>query len=225
MLEVLLKKFPAPSINQKEIYRYLGILNGEIKINSILEKEIDDVKKECLDKLQYSVCYIETPISVKENVVDFGFGKILSESISKHLRNCDSAIIFASTIGLEIDRLIYKYGKVSPSKSLILQAIGTERIESLCDSFCKFIEDEKIKENLKTTNRFSPGYGDFPLSFQKEIFSLLKPESKMALTLNESLIMTPSKSVTAVIGIGKTTNCDNKKCQSCEKKDCTFRSK
>ena len=82
-----------------------------------------------------------------------------------------------------------------------MQAIGAERIEALCDSLC-----EELKSSLKTEGktskpRFSPGYGDLPLSFQKDVFRVLEPEKRIGLTLNASLLMSPTKSVTAIIGI------------------------
>lgn len=224
MLEVSVKTFPFSKINLNEVKRYAGIINGD-KCETVLENEINGVIEECLPKLKYSVCYTETPIKITDNVVDFGISSVESKSLSTHLLGCDSAVIFASTIGLDIDRLIYKYGKISPVKSLILQAFGTERIESLCDDFCEFIAKEKKEAGLSIKSRFSAGYGDFPLSFQKDIFNLLKPENKIMLTLNESLIMSPSKSVTAVIGVGKRLKCEDVKCESCSKSDCLFRSK
>ena len=133
-------------------------------------------------------------------------------------------MLFVSTIGLEIDRLIYKYGSISPLKALCFQAIGTERVESLCDEFCSFIK----KEYPFTTKRFSPGYSNIPLDMQKNIFNALKPEKLIGLTLNDSLIMSPSKSVSAIIGVkSNNINCEKSlsKCENCDNLDCLYRSK
>ena len=65
-----------------------------------------------------------------------------------------------------------------------------------CDIF-----NNELKETHVTRPRFSPGYGDFPLEFQKDIFNLLSPNKRIGLTLNNSLLMSPTKSVTAVVGI------------------------
>ena len=74
---------------------------------------------------------------------------------------------------------------------------GMERIEALCDAFCKDLS----MEYGALTPRFSPGYGDLPLDIQRSVFRFLEPEIKIGLTLSESLIMCPSKSVTAFVGI------------------------
>ena len=85
------------------------------------------------------------------------------------------------------------------------------------------MENEFAKEEKHLRPRFSAGYGDLSLSVQKDIFSVLDCARKIGLTLNDSLIMSPSKSVTAVVGISDTPSCDGHKCKSCDKKDCEYR--
>ena len=68
-------------------------------------------------------------------------------------------------------------------------------------------------------------YGDLPLEMQKDIFNVLDCSKRIGLTLNESLLMSPSKSVTAIIGISK-DKCGRKheaECKICNKKDCLYR--
>ena len=59
-----------------------------------------------------------------------------SQGLCRNLQGCDKVILFAATVGLAPDRLIARYGRLSPTKALCMQAIGAERIESLCDAFC-----------------------------------------------------------------------------------------
>ena len=96
-------------------------------------------------------------------------------------------------MGIAPDRLAQKYSRVSPVKALFLEAVGNERIEALCDVFCG--------EYANARPRFSPGYGDLPLDLQKDIFAALDCSRKIGLTLNQSLLMSPSKSVTAIMGL------------------------
>ena len=140
--------------------------------------------------------------------------------LSKNLKDCSSVIVFAATIGVEIDRLIAKYGRISPSKALVIQAIGAERIEALCDEFCSDIANEK---KMRLTPRFSPGYGDLPLNIQKNIFDVLDCSKRIGLTLNDSLIMSPSKSVTAFVGVSHGEVIEKNKCSLCDKTDCAYR--
>ena len=85
---------------------------------------------------------------------------------------------------------------------MCLQALGSERVEALCDEFEKDIKKELGGEGVFFRPRFSPGYGDLPLEFQKDIFRLLECPRRIGISLGESLLMTPSKSVTAIIGFG-----------------------
>ena len=123
---------------------------------------------------------------------------INSHDLSKNLKGCENIIVFAATIGIEVDRLISKYGKISPAKSLCIQAIGAERIESLCNTFNNDIKSQLAEKNLFTRPRFSPGYGDLPLTVQKDFFRVLDCTRKIGLSLNDSLLMSPSKSVRCV---------------------------
>ena len=80
----------------------------------------------------------------------------------------------------------------------MFQAIGAERIEAVCDCFCDEIKKEFVC-SLKP--RFSPGYGDLSLETQKQLFSILDCERQLGISLNSSLLMSPSKSVTAFVGL------------------------
>ncbi len=173
------KIYAAPPVDRREILRYAGVRGDAPEIEILLEECLT----ESSDKLTYKVCYGEFPVSF--------FDSVGSEELRKHLEGCNKAVIFAATVGIGIDRLIARYASVSPTKSLLFGAIGAERIEALCDLF----------NSEYGGSRFSPGYGDLPLEFQKEIFSALDCPRKIGLSLNESMLMSPSKSVTAIIGV------------------------
>lgn len=190
---ISVKKYAPPPVDMGEILRYMGCA-----------KENDDalnIAKECLemckDSLTYSVCFDEFPISHCDNGVVFPFAKVTSLSLLKHLKEYEKAVIFAGTIGIGLDRFILKYSRISPSYALAFQAIGAERIEALCDAFCEDLRSQ----NDKTSKRFSPGYSDFPLPFQTEIFKVLDCNKRLGISLNSALLMSPSKSVTAIIGV------------------------
>ena len=206
MNTIFTKTFDAPPFDKSEILRYAGAKETTPEIAELIESCIEEIK----DKLTYKVCYGHFPIS---------FMQIKSEKLIDNLSGCRSFILFGATIGLEIDRLIARYGKTVPSKALIFQAIGTERIESLCDEFCRYIKGEYGC----TKPRFSPGYGDLSLDVQKDFFRVLEPERKIGLSLNESMLMSPSKSVTAIIGIADEETTTKKSCITCNKTDCLFR--
>lgn len=194
MKQVLVKTYDAPKFCESEILRYAGAKNPDDSLSSLIGKCIEEAK----DAFSYKVCYTELDVNINDALCDFGVFKVNSKNLAKNLAGCKKVILFAATVGVEIDRLIIKYGRLSPAKSLIFQAIGAERIESLCDLFSRDISDGK-----KTRPRFSPGYGDLSIEVQKDIFKIIDAPRKIGLSLNDSMLMSPTKSVTAFIGINE----------------------
>lgn len=193
MITVINKNYSAPPVNQKEILRYAGAK----EINTDTEKLLNDLYKEFSESAVYRVCYAELPVNIMGDICDFSAFAVISKDLAKNLKACKRVIAFGATVGIGVDRLINKYSKISPSRAVLLDAIGSERIEALCDRFC----DDIRSEYGKLRRRFSAGYGDLPIETQKAIFSLLECDKKIGLTLNDSYLMSPSKSVTAFIGI------------------------
>ena len=197
MRAVITREYSAPPINHREILRYMGCKDSSPELESLIDRAISL----CEDKLSYKVCYSEFPLEIKDSVCHLGFAEAYSRDLAKCLTGCDKTVIFAATVGLEIDRLILRYGRIEPSLALCVQALGAERIEALCDTFCDEMKANLAPMGKKMRPRFSAGYGDLPLSLQKEIFATLECEKRIGLTLNDSLLMSPTKSVTAIIGI------------------------
>ena len=199
--------FNAPLVDKKEILRYMGCKTPDENILSLLEECLT----EAMPTLSYAVSYSVYPIKYKKD--------ISSNGLLKHLSDSDEIIIFAATIGVGIDRLISKYSRISPTKAVIFQAIGTERIEALCDAFC-----EEMKKKYKCiTNRFSPGYSDWDIKDQKLIISVTDATKNLGICLNDSFLMSPSKSVTAVVGIKNTETEEKNPCESCDNAGCIYR--
>ena len=146
--------------------------------------------------------------------------------------------MMAATIGLELDRRIARSERFSPSKALLLQALGAERVEALCDTFCSDFKAQVCPEGNTITRRFSPGYGDLQLEAQIDFFRLLDCSRQIGVSLNSSLLMSPSKSVTAIFGIrpmtenernqarhtsaGSGVEKNHRSCESCTLEDCAY---
>ena len=217
---VFVKNYEGFSYNKKEILRYCGVKEENEEIAGLLKNCLN----ECENIFSYKVCYIEVPVKTENNTVDFGFAKTESAALYKNLAGCGRAVLFAATAGLGIDRLILKYSRVSAAKAVMFQAIGAERIEALCNGFCDDLQKRLEMQSLFLRPRFSPGYGDFSIEFQRNMFSVLDCNRKIGLSLNESMLMMPSKSVTAVIGISNSLcRRHDENCLYCEIKNCNFR--
>lgn len=200
-------------MDKNEILRYLRSKDMKNpQIEDLIEEVIDEIKRIAKPKYTYKFFEIEKTDSI--HILNTKI-HIKSSSLRNHLRDSHSIAVMAATLGIEVDRSIKINEKINLTKSLIMDAAATAYIEEICD----IAQEEVRKESkLNLTSRFSPGYGDLKLEEQKNLIPLINAE-KIGLTLTESLIMIPRKSVTAIIGL-----CDFKpkaeiKCENCNKKE------
>ncbi len=193
-LFVYFTELPKPKVNKREILRYMSCGTTDPET----EKMLDRCLREAENAFSYRAVYCELPLTFDGDAVLLGDLKINSRDLKINLKGCTRAIVLAATVGLSIDRLILKYSRTSPAAALCMQAIGAERIEALCNDLCSEL---KAKYGTPLRPRFSPGYGDLSLDIQRDIFALLDCEKRLGLTLNSSLLMSPTKSVTAFVGI------------------------
>lgn len=192
MNTVNISDFPQPEYNRREILRYMGQKTPDEISDSLIDKCVRLTD----GKLNYRVCWAEYELEFTSGGVSFAGYEIKSLNLKKNLTGCRSVILFCATAGLNMDRLTKKYASVSPAMHSALQAAGAERVESLCDKF-----NAEISGKYITAPRYSPGYGDVELSVQRIFFSLLSPDKNIGVTLGDDLMMRPTKSVTAFIGI------------------------
>ncbi len=197
MTALSIKRYLTPPINRREVLRYAGMHVPSAEVDALL----DEVLCETKDIFSYRIAHRTFPLSACEGALSLGFAEVCSRDLAKCLSGCDAVVVFAATVGGEVDRTIKKYQLLSPAKALLLEALGSERVEALCDAFCNDLKADHAEYGRDIRPRFSPGYGDLPLSLQKDIFRVLDCERKLGLTLGEGLLMTPKKSVTAIVGV------------------------
>lgn len=191
-------------LNEMEWLRYACIpirdqqvVKEDVKFTASMAKALAFAREECIFRLGFLV----TPISWGED----GFPVLpfaqKSEKLRNNLEGCSAVVLFAATVGSGIDRMIRRFEKSDPQMGLLLQGLGAERVESLCDLFNAEVDAAAQSLGHSTCHRFSPGYGDLPIEVQKDFLPLLDAERRLGIILSDSYLMTPSKSVTAIIGI------------------------
>lgn len=200
---VMTKTYKGLLLREREILRYAGCKAEEEETVRLMRQCVREAEEAGV--LEGRLCYAEFPLAVcaednTDAVCEFAGIAVVSEDLAKNLKGCTAIILMAATAGVGLDRLITKYGRLAPSKALMFQAIGAELTEQVCNTFSKEYTEE---QDCRLRPRFSPGYGDLPLDCQRDIFSLLDCARKIGLTLNNSLLMSPSKSVTAFVGVDK----------------------
>ena len=199
MSTVVTEVLTLPPISEREVLRYMGAREATDEVRALLRAVIDEAGS-CFSG---RVCAMECAVSISQSTVDLGFCRVESRDLTKALAGCESVLILAATVGMEIDRMIARYQRISPARALALQALGAERVEALCDVFCRARAEEYTPRGISLRPRFSAGYGDLPLSLQRELFRALDCPKRIGLTLNDSLLMSPTKSVTAIVGLKK----------------------
>ena len=147
------------------------------------------------------------------------------QDIHQLLRDCDRVVLFALTLGPEAELLIRREGLRSPTEALILDACASAACEQACDELQKKLEDQLCVEGICPTDRFSPGYGDLPLTVQAPLLELLDAQKRCGITLSDTCIMTPRKSVTAIFGLADRPQ--GKRARGCAfcsmRQNCSFR--
>ena len=166
---------------RREILRYLGYKNT-VPSEAVIES---------IDKIERQVAEVAEPKSVKkelarEEVIWSG------TTVEKALYGCNRAVLFAATLGVQVDRLLMRTINISMSDAVILQAVAAAMIEQVCDD---------LQAEYNSRPRVSPGYGDFELSAQRDILRILDAPRKIGLSVTEALMLVPTKSVTAIFGI------------------------
>ncbi|MCR5565891.1 MAG: hypothetical protein K6F61_03505 [Clostridiales bacterium] len=139
------------------------------------------------------------PLKTDGEGLDLGFARTDSKDLKRHLEGCGEILLFACTAGAETDRRIARAKLQSAAKGLLMHAIGAQQVEGGCDKLCRLLAEQFPDRQL--TDRYSPGYGDLPLEMQRDVMKALDCGRTVGITLSESLLMTPGKSVTAIIGM------------------------
>lgn len=217
---------PILKIDAAEVRRYAG-LN---KAKNFDEKNISEACEEALIFLQTrGIWKIYDYDCENKFVLSEPKFEIVGDSIAKHLNGCEKVICMAVTVGEKIEQEVTKkFQSGEYVSSILLDAAATAAVEQAADSLEKTIALKTSKDGYKMRWRYSPGYGDWDLSQQKNFFEIIGAE-EIRMSLSEAMMLIPRKSVTAIIGLEKIISGENisahkkNSCQTCAKKDCPAR--
>lgn len=187
-------------INYEEAARYLGY--GENKpdevILSLMKEAEPELVEVCHPAYSYGVFDCErvneTTVALKECSL------VLSgREINQHLEGCTKVVLLAVTLGSGVDTLLRQLQITNMPKALVADALSGAVIEQICNDVQEEIRG--LLPQFRQTWRFSPGYGDLPLTIQEELLSVVEAGKRIGLATTKSHMLTPVKSVTAVIGL------------------------
>ncbi len=179
----------------REAIRYLGYGTHAIDEQTfeLIRESFEELESLSDVKFIYRIFEI---LRHESHVIEIGGIQIKSIDLGKNLACCQQAALFAITLGAQVDLLLRRYELTNISKAVVFQACAAALLEEKCD----FIQKELATH---TRPRFSPGYGDFSIKHQFQILHVLDASKRIGLSITEAGMLTPTKSVTAVIGIEK----------------------
>lgn len=206
-------------LNENEILLYLGYRGQEYPAE--VEAQIKRCEKEVLAAVNPRLVWRKLPV----NGEFFSALSFEGKDIGELLSGCRDAVLMAVTLGPDVDRLLTRSSVSNMADAVIMDACASTAIENVADNFEMDLRGQVEAEGFYLTDRFSPGYGDLPLSAQKKLCAALDTGRKIGLSLSPSLLMTPGKSVTAILGISDTPKPLRKRgCESCSLfRDCAYR--
>ena len=206
-------------IDLNEILLYLGAGGRDIPSEELAR--ISKYADMTLEKARPRLVYRRVPVTGNRAG---GLG-LEGKDIWQLLDGAAEAVIFAATAGHDIDQLISRLQVQDMTGAVIADACASAVVENICNNFESDIRLEVEKEGLFLTERYSPGYGDFPLKTQKQLGEFLNCQRRIGLVVGDNCLMSPIKSVTAIMGITETKMpCVIHRCETCTSRDnCTLR--
>lgn len=141
-----------------------------------------------------------------------------SASLAEYLKGCEEVLLFAATLGPKVDGALKRIMLNSLAESNAAQAVAA----SLIETYSNQVLDDYVTDGLVQLPRFSPGYGDWDLVEQKKFFQIMDC-TKIGLTLTDSCMMVPMKSITAVVGLSKEKSSVHSSCEICGLENCLYR--
>ena len=204
-----------------EALRYLGASGADEALRQRMEGVARDAEQRFVPRYIYRVSAVEH----RPEGAWLGDVQLLlpGNSARKMLAECQRAAVLVCTLGLGFEQHMRLTQARDMSQAVLLDACGSALVEAGCDAAEK--ELAAHFPGVYLTDRFSPGYGDLPLDLQPAICRITDSQRRLGVYVTESCLMTPQKSVTAIIGMAdKPQRARIRGCAYCAMKDtCALR--
>ncbi|HJB40170.1 MAG TPA: methionine synthase [Candidatus Ruthenibacterium avium] len=174
----------------EEAASILGASKGlDERTRALIEKAFAAVKSAAAPKM----CYVYLDEAQLAPLVQ-------GKDLARHLKDCDGAVLFAVTLGGAVDALLRRTQLTDMAYAVIMDAAASVVAESAAEQAQQFLIAQTQEKGRYLTGRFSPGYGDSPLSLQTLFLKHLDAQRKIGLCATDTCLLTPRKSITAICG-------------------------
>lgn len=207
----------------KEAVRYLGFGRREADEATLrlVAAAFSQLERAASPRIVWRVFDLKT---AGEGRLDIGGMEVESRSLWKNMKGCCQAVVLGATLGSGVDLLMRRQSLTDMAAAVVTQACAAAMLEEYLDGEQEKIGRELEREGKYLRPRFSPGYGDFSICHQGQLLAMLEAPKRIGLSMTDSSMLTPVKSVTAVIGVSAVKEpCHRKGCEACGKTDCIYR--
>ena len=190
-------------LDREQIYRFLGYQPQCQTITPQIQQLTDQCIREALQAAQPRAAFSPIlPLQRLGNQLCAAGVPLLGQEIRLHLKHCTHAVFLAVTLGTQMDRQIRTAQVTDMARAVLLDAAANTAVEAAAQQAEDTFRDQlHLSEHRYLTGRYSPGYGDFPLAFQRDLLRLTDASRRIGLSVTPSHLLTPRKSITAVLGI------------------------
>ena len=209
-------------MDEVEVHQYLGY-EKEHYLKSRVLSLVDSQIRKAYEFIKPAAYYTIKPItSVGNSKISLDRLLFTSRNLAQVFSDCSRAAIFAVTIGEALEKEVAQLTKEgSVLKASVLDAVGSIAVEKVANWLESMIRSIAAENGDKVSWRYSPGYCDWDITQQKELFRGLDGKS-IGVNLTGSCLMVPRKSISGIIGLGKSCNTFSA-CRFCNRKDCPNR--
>lgn len=212
--------------DREELLRFLGTPTLDAQLSAKLEHCLQTLCQQMQPRQVYRIF----PLIWRDSVPYLEETPLEGKDIAAHLQGCTQAAVMAVTLSASVDALIRSVQARDMAEAVMLDTAAGSAVEYYCEQ-----TEQEICQRIELpyhTERFSAGYGDFPLSIQGTLLQMLNAQRIIGLTVTSSNLLLPMKSVTAIIGFSSHPTQDarrfgcGKSCALCpQRDDCPYQQK
>lgn len=178
------------ALSVEEAASILGASKGlNERTRTLIEKAFSEVRRAAAPKM----CFVRVEQAALSELIQ-------GRDLSRHLKQCDAAVLFAVTLGSGVDALLRRTQLTDMAYAVIMDAAASVAAESVAEQAQEYLVQQTKEKGRYLTGRFSPGYGDSPLALQSIFLTRLDAQRKIGLCATDTCLLTPRKSITAICG-------------------------
>jgi hypothetical protein len=189
-----------------------------------MQEKLGELADEPLEAVGGYAVYSVKRANVHEGVLQLDEGELyLNRQVCGYLKEATSAAFFLCTAGEVFTKQYMSYSERKDYlEAYVLDSIGSLTVENAMDKIQQSLSEKCEAKGLHVSNRYSPGYCNWPLTEQKDLFRLVEGNNTH-IQLSESCLMYPTKSVSGIIGIGEKVKRREYGCKICTNANCIYR--